>query len=422
MNLLRMALAEMRHRWATTALSVLAVAVAVAAALVAVGLLRAYDRQAQTAIDADQARLEQDMKKFEEDYRKITKQLGFNVLILPKDQNLADFYAEDYAARTMPESYVDVLAKASVVTVQHLAPTLQQRITWPERKRTVLVVGVRGETPISGAGADAKAPIQAAVAPGAIVVGHELHASLGIAKGDTVALMGREFKVESLREPRGNKDDITLWINLRDAQDLLDKPGQINGILALQCQCAWADLPKIRAEIVKLLPRTQVIEFRSQALTRAEARWRAAEAAQAALENQKAQALVMSGQRKTLAATLVPAIALACALGVALLALFNGRERRVELGLLRAIGFRTEQVMRLFIAKLVAIGVAGAVVGVAVACVAIARFEADAAAPLSDWRALAAALVAAPALALIAGWLPAQLAAQRDPADVLREA
>src|SRR5262249_53712222 len=161
------------------------------------------------------------MRKLEDDYRKITLKLEFNVLILPKDQNLGDLYADDYASKYMPEEYAERLAKSRVVTVNHLLPSLQQRVLWKERQRTILLVGVRGEAPILHQ--DPKKPILAAVPPGTMVVGHELHTSLGLRKGEKVKLLGKEFTVHKLQPPRGTRDDITVWINLAEAQQLLGK-------------------------------------------------------------------------------------------------------------------------------------------------------------------------------------------------------
>ena len=76
--------------------------------------------------------------------------------------------------------------------------------------------------------------------------------------------------ISAFEPPRGDQDDITLWIDLPAAQKLLDKPGQISAILAIECNCA-ADPPKtIRGDLARVLPGTQVIEFASKALARAE--------------------------------------------------------------------------------------------------------------------------------------------------------
>ena len=105
-----------------------------------------------------------------------------------------------------------------------------------------------------------------------MVLGHELARNFGLNAGNKTRLMGREFAVAKVNPERGNKDDITVWISLPEAQELLAKPGLINGILALDCTCDTLDrLGRIRPEIAGILPDTQVIEYASQALTRAEA-------------------------------------------------------------------------------------------------------------------------------------------------------
>src|SRR5207302_3863549 len=115
------------------------------------------------------------------------------------------------------------------------------------------------------------------------------------------------------------------------AQQLLGKPNQINGILALECVCAADSLDKVRAEIVKVLPETQVIEFQSQTLARAEARQRAAAEASDALAREKLSRARLRQERESFAAVLVPLVVVACALWVAFLALSNVRERRSEI-------------------------------------------------------------------------------------------
>ena len=74
------------------------------------------------------------------------------MLILPKDQNLADFYADDFAAKLMPENYAEKLVKARVMSINHVSPILAERVKWPERERTIQLVGTRGEV-VLGKGA-----------------------------------------------------------------------------------------------------------------------------------------------------------------------------------------------------------------------------------------------------------------------------
>ena len=147
-----------------------------------------------------------------------------------------------------------------------------------------------------------KTPILAAVRPGTMIVGYELHKSLGISAGDRVELMGRTFKVGECNAQRGNKDDITVWINLKEAQELLDKSGKINGILALKCYCYGERLGKIREELARILPDTRLVEVSSKLIARAEARDRAADAAREAVAAERDHRARLRGEREAFAA------------------------------------------------------------------------------------------------------------------------
>jgi hypothetical protein len=413
-------LREIGYRKGSFLLGVLSVAAAVACAVGSILSLRQHDAQTERIIAAKEAETRARMAVLQDDYRKITKGLGFNVLILPKAQDLNELLAEDRGSTSMPEVYVDRLARSGVVTVQHLLPTLQQKLRWPETERTILLAGVRGEVPI--ARASLKDPIQDAVPAGTMVVGWELHRTLHLAVGQKVKLLGRAFTVGKLQPERGTKDDITIWINLAEAQQLLGAPGRISGILALECVCAADSLDKVRGEIAGLLPDTQVLEFQSQTLARAEARQRAAAEASEAIAREQAGRARLRRQREALATVLVPTVVLGSTLWIAFLALGNVRERRPEIGLLRALGLPGGKLVGLFLGRAVLIGLAGAILGYGVGVLVATRWFQRPTGPVRwDPWLLLAAVVLAPLFSVVAGWIPALLAAQQDPAEVLSE-
>ena len=126
--------------------------------------------------------------------------------------------------------------------------------------------------------------------------------------------------------------------------------------------------------------------------------------------------------------TLFLAIA-ACAL-IGLLTFINARVRRQEIGILRAIGTSTRQIMALFVGKAVLLGLIGAVVGCAAGFAMGFRSSASLApevnldlqvAELFSPGLFAIAVVATVALTALASWIPAVLAAAEDPAVVLCE-
>jgi predicted lysophospholipase L1 biosynthesis ABC-type transport system permease subunit len=346
------------------------------------------------------------------------KQMGFNVLILPAGQDLSDFYDQGYAAKLMPESYADKLANARIVTVRHLLPILERKIDWPEQKRKILLVGVRGEVPL--AHRDPKKPIASAVPEGKIVLGHELARSAGFAEGDRLELMDRTFEVALVHEERGTVDDITAWVNLATAQEMLALPGQINAIKALECRCAWADLAKVREEIGAILPDTQVTHWAVAAVTRADARLRAQREAAAALEHEKRGRLEARAGLESFAGWLVPLVVAVAIVWVGVLALSNVRERTIEIGLFRALGLTGRRILLVFLAKAVLIGLVGAAAGVAAGLTVAGWFgQSSSSQWLLDPLLPIGVLAVSPLLSAAACLLPAILAARQDPAVIL---
>ncbi len=375
--------------------------------------------------------------KLNDEMRRIMKKMGFNILILPEGQDLTDYYSKGYAAKLMPESYVEKLSRARIMTIRHLMPILERRVSWPEQgNRTVFLVGTRGEVPQAWR-KNKKTPIVDRVPPGKVVLGHQLWTGLHLHPGDRITFMGRTYRVHQCMEERGSKDDITLWLPLKEAQSLLGLPGKINAILALECSCAWAQVGKVREDVAKVLPGTQVKEFRGKALARAEARNKAAAEGARMVEQAKREARQALAQERAartrmkeslgrFASLLVPLVLLASTLWTVLLAFDNVRRRRGEIGILRALGLPSGRIAFLFLARAVLVGLAGAVAGYLAGVGLALLFSSPPPGPpwgpgfLQGWLLLGI-LAGAPLLSALAGLAPAALAARTDPALVLRE-
>jgi putative ABC transport system permease protein len=355
--------------------------------------------------------------------------MGFNVLVLPEGQNLADFYVDGRATKYMPESYAARLAGSRVVTVQHILPSLHERVRWPERKMTINLVGVRGEL-ARGTMADERKPILEAVPRGAIVLGAELCRITGVRSGATVGLKGRAFRVSKCHEQRGNQDDVTAWINLDEAQEMMGRDSLINAIFALECRCAAdSTLPnilKVRSEVGALLPGTKVVEFMSKAITRAEARYEAVAAAREALASEESHRAALRAERMRIAGLLLPLVVAACLVIVGLLVFANVRNRRYEIAVVRTVGWGGGRILALFLGKALLLGIAGGALGVAAggalaAVVAVRLMGVEGWVELAGPRLVVGVLVAAPLLAVVASWVPALSAATADPAVVLQK-
>lgn len=402
-------------------------AVTAAAAVVTAELtiLKAHDVMTASILTAKETEIAASMARMEDDYRKIMKELGFNLLILPENQRLDNFYDEGYASRYMPEDNVKKLAASDIVTIQHLLPSLESKVRWPEQaNRTILLMGTRGEVP--SLKSNGKEPMLVAVPPGEIVLGFELWNSLGLKRGDTVKLLGRSFTVGDCYKQRGTKDDITAWIDLATAQNMLDKPGMINGILALKCLCENNEIENVRKDVARFLPGVQVIEMDSKVAIRAQARERAKITADSTLAAEKLYRARLRGEQESFAGWVVPLVIVGGAALVGFLAFVNVRNRRQEIGILRALGFRSGQILYVFLGKAVILGFAGAVAGWAAGFV-IAVFTAVTPSGTNPFSTLlspslvAMLFLSSPLLSSLVSWVPALSAAREDPADILSE-
>ena len=225
MKVWRLIVLEIMHRKLGFGLAVATVATSVAALVAIAALLGAHDLRTQGMLDemnAQTDRMEEnftrEMKAYEDGVRKTMKGLGFNVFIFPEGQELDEVYAQGFASKTMPETYANTLAQSKIVTVNHLLPSLTRKLKWPERERTVILIGIRGEVPL--AHRDPKKPLIDPVPKGKIVLGYELHRSLGLQEGNATTFMGRDFVIEKCHSERGTKDDVTIWMHLEEKQML----------------------------------------------------------------------------------------------------------------------------------------------------------------------------------------------------------
>jgi len=420
MSIFQLVVKEISRRKINFLLALLSVTFAVAIFIGSLFMLKAHDLRTEKIIALKQAETEERMAVLQNDYRKIMKKLGFNLLILPHNQKLRDLYADDFASEYMPEAFVTKLSESQIITIRHLLPSLQQKIKWPERKRTIILIGTRGEVPFLHR--DPKEPILVAVPKGHAVIGYELAASLDVRTGQTITLLGRDFVVTSVNEERGSRDDITIWIDLGEAQTLMNKEGQINAILALKCLCAGNEIAQIRSEIAAILPGVQVIEQGTKVVTRAEARQRAAREAKEALASVVETRRHLRAEQVAFSSLLVPAVLLICGIWIAFLFFSNVRERRSEIGILAAIGVRAKMILLLFVGKALLLAAVGAILGYVIGVVAVIVWR-NMTDPFSwfhlPWFLLA--LLVATILALTASWIPAYLATGQDPAYVLRE-
>jgi putative ABC transport system permease protein len=459
MSMLKLLLAEIGYRKVNFALSLVAITIAVALFVAGPILVDGYGRgteaelaKLQKRVEESQARVTEseklaraEMAGLEDDTRLAMLGLGFNLSIVHRDTDMIDFLSTGLPTIDLPQQYVDKLAKdPSLTLITHLVATLRAEITWEGHQ--VRLDGYLPETTQSHM--RRKAPMGYDVESGTVFLGY--HLGKGRQVGETIEVEGKSFRIARILPEQGSREDSTITMHLSDAQALLGKenPPAINQILALECKCAEADLPRIRRQLAESLPETHVVRDVSKAVARAKQRAMVKEKHDAIVARQKRD---LEERKKDLAATaahrdeiqqdmetlsvvLTSLGVLVSAIWVGLLALVNVRERIAEIGVLRALGKSSARIAFLFLAKAVLLGLVGAVIGLLLGT-AVGFLLGTETTRLLGFRPLYAAadhfnvpsqlllfaLIGAPLLSAVASYLPTLSAVTQDPAVVLRD-
>ncbi len=432
MNLQQIIIREIRFRRSWFLVSVLSVVAAVAVMVGAAASVSARRQNAQHIVAERRQGTALEMDRMQDDYRRFMKDMGYNSIIIHEDQDTTALVRWGQPDTWMPEAYVHTLAHAPRASYNHLLPVLRKRMHWPERDVEIIVSGTSGQVPVQ-----AKPrfwteedgyidPIRADIPPGTVEIGHALAQELDISAGDALMLMGERFVVHRVIPEQGDLEDITVWCALDRVQHWLGKPGRINAIFALECMGSAPALGGIVQHVPTILPDTQVLQLRSLVDTRLDARGRASLAHSAAMASEETHRGLIATEYGAFAAILVPVVLVGSGFWLFWLFLDNVRCRRSEIGILRAIGVRRSTITAMFMLKATMTGVLAALPGYLLGV--LAGTLVGGAGLLSGdffpWRGILwffAAMLVAPALCALAGWLPARWASEQDPVNLLAD-
>src|SRR4030042_979941 len=193
--------------------------------------------------------------------------MGYNMHIIAKDADMNQFLMTGIPDRTMPEQYLPNLASQKTIAYNHLLATLQKKMSW--RGLDVILTGLAPEVSPPGS---KKPPMSFEIKPGSLYLGYRVWSTLGLNQGDSVDIKGKTFSIARRLAESGGADDVRIQCHLRDAQEILELPGQISEIRAVVCLCfGGTDDPValLRKEIGLLLPEAQVFQTKGIAEARA---------------------------------------------------------------------------------------------------------------------------------------------------------
>ncbi|MCK9265280.1 FtsX-like permease family protein [bacterium] len=434
MKINRLVIKELSFRKINFLLLLIAASVAVAAFVGTHSSMKVFDVTTEEIILQKEAETKESMLKLEDDYRVIMKRLGYNALIIHKNEDISNLRTRGYPTLFMPEEGAVKLGKSGTKRLNHLLPFIQTSIYWPEQQRNIIVSGIKHQVPVSAKKfhideeGGYKDPITPPLQAGTTNIGYEIANKMKLSEGSAIKIKGEEFVVNTVYPQRGNDDDLTLWLPIDRVQQWLGKQGQINGIFALQCVCQGTEdlLLTIKKEVAAVLPDAQVIGFGSIAAVRQDARKRASVAHKAAMEAELKNRAELRKAREQLFSIAVPSIIAISVILITVLSFLNVRERHLEIATLRALGFRSKQIFYIFLSRAFLVGILGGFIGylIGVFIGVLAGRASPFGVVLSSIfsvKLFVGVLLLAPCVTIFTSWVPALNASMKDPATILRE-
>lgn len=237
---------------------------------------------------------------------------------------------------------------------------------------------------------------------GGVIAGARTAGVLGLSVGDAITVDGRRLPVSGILAATGSQDDHLLFTGLGEAQQILGKPGQIS-MAEVAALCNACPIEEMVRQIAGALPDARVTAIQQ----------------------------VVKGRMDTLnrfgtfSMGLSAVVILVGSLVVLTTMMGSVRERREEIGIFRAMGFRKRHVMTIIFTEAAFIagpaGMIGYLAGTGTTLLAV-RFVSgatQAGMPL-DPLLFGAAMLVSLTVGLTASIYPAVMAARLDPNTALR--
>lgn len=370
--MLNLFLKSIKHRWFEYVLAIIVVAIVVAAVTVQRSILSSTEEQIHG----------------------LAHKLGKNMLVVPIDTDLADFYAFRYGDSGMPDSHPDKINNSDLS--RHIS-SIQSRLYGN------LDLGENSFVVVGGNNAS-RGTVYELVPPGKAVLGETASKILGVKQFDNLTIPGKisslQLNVENVINAPPEGLDVGIFTSLGVAQEIFDRPGEINAMRLAGCWCR-IDVPDLALQVEKLLPGTKALTMKGMI---------------------KAQKGTVAAVKRYSAVIYAVAVLLIVGIVVVLISSQVRRQRR-EIGLLLTIGTAPWIITMFFIVTAGAVGLLGGLAGFMLGYPLTENIASSLiGASLSVQEgSLMLVLVFSSMISVVSALIPAIRAAKLDPTEILRE-
>jgi putative ABC transport system permease protein len=259
-------------------------------------------------------------------------EFGANILIVPKSDGLSLTYgglsvssvafdnrslteADARLVRTIKnnENISIVAPKLLTATQIHGKPVLVVGVDFTQEMRLKKWWTVLGRRPAGDS---------------ELLIGSDANSILRLGPSQAVEINGVPFIVAGILEPTGSQDDGIVFIDLKRAQQVFDKPGELS-LLEIAALCYDCPIEEIVSQVSEKLPAAKVTAVRQTIESKMEA--------------------IHHFERFSLGVSLVVLVVGALIVLTSMSSSVNERTR--EIGIFRAIGFRQANVIRIILTE-----------------------------------------------------------------------
>jgi len=173
-----------------------------------------------------------------------------------------------------------------------------------------------------------------------VLLGHEVAVKLFKSAGDPLAINGKRVRVSGILDETGSQDDFLILGELAFVQGALKKPGALS-LIEVSAFCITCPIEEIVSQISKALPHAKVTAIKQTLETKMEA----------------------LGHFKKFSVGISVIVLLIGGLIVFTNMMASVNERKREIGIFRAIGFRKSHVVRIIFLEALIIGLIAGITG-----------------------------------------------------------